>query len=703
MAESPPNPHLSPLECAAIEWQDGDVPAAKNYGDIYFSPLDGLQETEYVFLQHNHLAERWQLLEADNQHIFSIGEIGFGTGLNFLTTWQLWQEVAPNNTQLHFISAEKHPLRLDDLKRSLKKWPQLKPLAEQLIDAYPVLIPGHHLIKFCQGQVNLHLLLGDATVCFEQFRASSHPELAAISGHTLDAWFLDGFAPAKNPELWSDSLFELIAQLSKPGTTVATFSAAGFVRRALQSLGFEMKKVPGFKHKREMLRGTFIAHPKHTTASPTPLRQRNQAKAPWYVLPKHDASIRQATIIGAGLAGVSSAYALAQRGWQVTLIDRRADVAQEASGNPQGMLYTKLSATPGKLNDFALASYLYAVRFYQQLVTQKQLNKADYDLCGLLQLVTQDQERKNFEALKTQLAAQSSLVKFVDAQQASHISGVHIEQPAYYFPNAGWLSPAQLCRQLIKHQAITPLFHSEVLDLAYEQSHPSQKGQWQLLDQHQQTVARAEVVIIANSLDATRFSCSNHLPIKPIRGQISQIPSEGPLAQLKTVICHDGYITPAIGGLNSIGATFTIGDRDCAEKTVDHQRNIDNLYKAIPSLMPQGVHHLDASTITGRAGIRCTTPDYLPMVGQLPDYPQFLQDYQRLRKDANWPISTPGCYHPGLYLNIGHGSRGLTSTPLCSELLAAIINNEPSVLPRHLVKALHPARFVIRDLIRNKI
>ncbi|MBL4828227.1 MAG: bifunctional tRNA (5-methylaminomethyl-2-thiouridine)(34)-methyltransferase MnmD/FAD-dependent 5-carboxymethylaminomethyl-2-thiouridine(34) oxidoreductase MnmC [Spongiibacteraceae bacterium] len=683
------------LDCAEIHWQNGNTPTAKHYDDIYFSPSEGLQETQYVFLQHNHLAHRWQNLNREHPGQFSIAETGFGTGLNFLAAWQLWQQHAPRHWQLHFVSVEKHPLKPEDLKRSLSQWPQLSPLTDQLIAAYPMLTPGHHLIKFDQGKINLHLLLGDASECFEQLTASTHPALAADLSHQFDAWFLDGFAPAKNPQLWSDGLLKLIADLSHAGTTLATFTAAGKVRRALMQQGFEVEKVPGFKQKREMLRATFIGNPKPIEGQSPPLNRRKNTKAPWYVLPKTSFTKRHAAIIGAGLAGITTAHALAQRGWHITLIERHGALAQEASGNPQGMLYTKLSPKPGKLNDFALSSYLYALRFYHQHI---KLQKNHHDFCGLLQLVTQAKELETFHSLRTMLDMHPKLVQFVDADKASSISGITLQYPAYYFPESGWISPFHLCQQLSAHPHINTLMHSEAISLSKENT---TAPQWCIYDQNKQPICQAEVVIIANSVDATQFTQSTHLPLKTIRGQISEIPATGSLAALNTVICHDGYITPAINAKNSIGATFDIADNDTSERASDHQRNLNKLYQAIPSL--QTHNKIDPSTISGRASLRCTTPDHLPLVGQLPDYPQFLNDYARLRKDANWPMAKPGCYHHGLYINIGHGSRGLSSTPLCSEVLAAMIDSEAPALPRHLLKALNPARFVIRDLIRNKI
>ena len=686
------------LDCADIEWRDNDVPCAKHYKDIYYSATDGLEESRYVFLKHNRLHQRWQTLALDTAGIFSIAEIGFGTGLNFLACWQLWQQLAPVSWQLHVVSVEKHPLRPEDLQRSLKRWPELAAHAEQLINAYPVMLPGHHLIKFDHGRVNLHLLLGDADDCFEQMKSTSSA-LATVTGHKFDAWFLDGFAPSKNPQLWQAPLLEHVARLSKLGTTLATFTVAGHVRRTLTTYGFTVKKVPGFGQKREMLQGTFTRFPDDAHSHSPTQKRRGQTTTPWYVLPQSHYSDRHAVVIGAGLAGTNSAYALASRGWQVTLIERDKQVAAGASGNSQGMLYTRLSPRPGTLNTFALSSYLYALRFYQQLANSKQLLDHHYSFCGMLQLVNNGKERRHFNALQQQLAGQSQWVQFIDADAASQISGVSIDCSAYYFPGSGWCSPSALCRQLAAHPRIELMLDTQAISL--QQQSTLTGKQWHIYGKNKRLLSQTDVVIIANNIDANTLTQCHYLPLKPIRGQVSTIKSEGELSKLRCVVCHDGYITPAIDGKNTLGATFDIGDRNTEIRPDDHRHNLQALQQALPSMLPKA-SEVTAEALGGRAGIRCATPDYLPVVGQLPDHSAFLHDYARLRKDASWPLDNPGRYFAGLYINVGHGSKGLTSIPLCSELLAAQINNEPLPLPRQLIKALNPARFIIRDLIRNK-
>lgn len=691
----PETPSPYSLETAKLQWRETHIPAAEGYEDIYFSKQHGLNESRYVFLQNNHLQQRWQDL-ADGQ-LFTIGETGFGTGLNFLSAWQLWRQQAPKKARLHFVSVEKHPLVLSDIRHALAGWPELKSLSEQLLAQYPVLTPGLHVLDFDEGRVQLKLWLGEAIDGFEQLRCSHHCLWQDRSQHRIDAWFLDGFAPAKNPDLWTDTLYGLLADLSQTGTTVATFTAVGAVRRGLIEHGFSMEKVAGFGNKREMLRGRFDAS---LDRQPTPpITTKKAVKAPWMInrpSRRPSAGSKRVTVIGGGLAGTTSAYAMAQRGWQVTLVERAEQLATGASGNPQGMLYTKLSPQVSTLNQFTLSSYLYALRYFRQWQVKYSVNQQQLDFCGVLQLATTAKEQQLMAQIAKAFTSHPDLVKVVGASQASSLAGIKLTQPGCWYPGAGWLSPVHLCQSLVQHPNISTLLEQEVIDIVHD------NGQWQLLNRQQQTLASSEVVIIANSRDAAHFTQTRQLPLKTIRGQISQLEATDASTALRTVICYEGYLTPAINGRHSLGATFDIGDSDIRLRVADHQRNIDSLNQALPELFNDTGADLFDSTISGRASLRCSTPDYLPMVGPVHQHQDFINDYAALGKNALQDIATAGRYYPQLYINVGHGSRGLTSTPLCSELLAALIDNEVPPLPRSLLNGLNPARFVIRDLIRNR-
>ena len=225
---------------AILEWRN-QQPYSTQFEDVYFSSDNGLQETEYVFLQGNRLADRWQHLPT--QH-FTLIETGFGTGLNFLCSCQLWLETAPSDATLHFISVEKYPLALPDIKAALDLWPGLTPYKQAFLAHYPAILSGESISIF-NGRIRLTLLIGDAVAQLTTLKVQA------------DAWLLDGFAPAKNPEMWQPALFSNMARLSHAGTTFATFTSAGDVRRSLIAVGFKVQKRPGFGRKREMLIGEY--------------------------------------------------------------------------------------------------------------------------------------------------------------------------------------------------------------------------------------------------------------------------------------------------------------------------------------------------------------------------------------------------------------------------------------------------------------
>ncbi|MEY3862882.1 MAG: tRNA 5-methylaminomethyl-2-thiouridine biosynthesis bifunctional protein MnmC : tRNA [Pseudomonadota bacterium] len=236
---------MPPVVHAAVSWQNG-LAYSEQYQDVYFNSDNGLLETDYVFLQANRLADRW--LDYPNAS-FTIAETGFGTGLNFILAAKLWLDTAPVKANLHFISAEKHPLSPADMSKAWQQWPSLKPFSEALIADYPKAIAEGEVSLF-DRRVRLSLLLGDATTAYRKL-SQQQPNIA------VDAWFLDGFSPAKNPDMWQGNLFEQMAMLSNSQTSFATFTSASAVRRQLMAAGFKVSKQAGYAKKREMLYGQY--------------------------------------------------------------------------------------------------------------------------------------------------------------------------------------------------------------------------------------------------------------------------------------------------------------------------------------------------------------------------------------------------------------------------------------------------------------
>ncbi|MEG1039843.1 MAG: bifunctional tRNA (5-methylaminomethyl-2-thiouridine)(34)-methyltransferase MnmD/FAD-dependent 5-carboxymethylaminomethyl-2-thiouridine(34) oxidoreductase MnmC [Pseudomonas sp.] len=652
---------------AQIDWDDQGRPHSRQFDDIYFSKDQSLEETRHVFIDQNDLRQRMSALPSGQCLV--IGETGFGTGLNFFCAWQLFNECANAQARLHFVSVEKYPLSHADLSRALALWPELAPFSTQLLKQYVAVHDGFQTFVFDQGRVRLTLMIGDA---LEQL-----PQLDA----QVDAWFLDGFAPAKNPQMWTPELFTQIGRLSAPDATLGTFTSTGWVRRGLIAVGFEMKRIPGIGKKWEVLRGVFRGTPPEALAAPE--------VAPWFARPTPLPGPRQALVIGAGLAGCASALSLATRGWQVTVLERHASVAAEASGNPQGVLYLKLSAHGTALSRLILCGFGYTRRLLETLQRGQ-----DWDSCGVLQLAFDAKEAQRQALLAN--AFDPQLLHPLDRQQAESVAGVALASGGLFYPEAGWVHPPALCQAQLQHPNITVLTHHQVMELR------KVDGLWQAWES-EKCLASAPVVVLATAAEIQHFAPCAALPLKRIRGQITRLPATADSQTLKTVVCADGYVAPPRAGEHTLGASFDFHNTDLTPTAGEHIGNLRLLEEISSDLAERlDAHQIDPHTLQGRAAFRCTSPDYLPIVGPLADQATFNQHYAVLAKDARQLPDTPCPWLEGLYINSAHGSRGLITAPLAGELIAAWIDNAPLPVPRDVAEACHPNRFMLRELIRGK-
>lgn len=659
------------ITSATLSWQD-DTPVSDQFDDIYFNKDGGLDETHYVFLQGNNLQQRFAELTAPH---FTIAETGFGTGLNFLCARQLWLEHCQPNQTLHFISVEKFPLSRQHLTKALEHWPQLADGAAQLIELYPPAFNGFHRLVFDGGRVQLTLMLGDSDDCF--------PALDA----TVDAWFLDGFAPAKNPSMWSETLFKAISKRSRANTTFATFTAAGIVKRGLQGAGFNVKKIKGFGRKREMLIGEFPT----TEATNSPVISK-----PWFQRPALTPIISsrdktRITVIGAGLAGCTTAWALAQRGFKVTVVEQHSEPAQAGSGNRQGALYAKPTLEMTKQARLHITGMLYS----QQLLRQLDPDRQWWDDCGVLLAAPNQKTEQRFNQIAQAGHIPPEILQSLTAEQASAYCGLPIHSSALLFEEAGWVNPPALCQSLLAHPAIEIVTNYKVKEIGRSK----EDQRWQLISDSGNR--EADIVIIAGAAEALQFRQTSDLPLKPIRGQVTHTDALNALPTLKTVVCAEGYISPPYEGQYCFGATFDIRDAVTELRASDVKRNLKTLSSALPELADHLAQH---SLPGGRVSFRCATSDYLPIVGELPKETEFNQQYARLSRDARWPFDdTPPARYQGLFVNVGHGSKGLITCPLSAEILAALICQEPLPTDREVADALDPARFLVKKLIKQAI
>ncbi|WP_416422996.1 bifunctional tRNA (5-methylaminomethyl-2-thiouridine)(34)-methyltransferase MnmD/FAD-dependent 5-carboxymethylaminomethyl-2-thiouridine(34) oxidoreductase MnmC [Pseudomonas sp. App30] len=649
---------------AQIDWDDLGRPTSRHYGDVYFA-ASGLEETRHVFIDQNDLTARFSAL-GDGQRLV-IGETGFGTGLNFFCAWQLFAERAAPGARLQFISVEKYPLSHADLSRALALWPELAPFTGPLLEQYAGIHAGFQRLVFDGGRVTLTLLIGDVLEKLPQLDAQ------------VDAWFLDGFAPAKNPEMWTPELFAELARLAAPGSTLGTFTSTGWVRRGLIAVGYKMKRIPGIGKKWEVSRGRFEGF----MGPPVPRVK------PWFARPPHPTGERHALVVGAGLAGCATAASLAARGWRVSLLERHGAVAEEASGNPQGVLYLKLSAHGTALSQLILSGFGHTRRLLERLQRGR-----DWDACGVLQLAFDAKEAQRQAQLAT--AFDPQLLQVLSREEAQARAGVQLPSGGLYFPEGGWVHPPALCQFQAAQPGVTLLVHHDVLQLRHVD------GQWQAWD-GERLLASAPAAVLCTAAQVREVEQTAQLPLKRIRGQITRLAETAASAALATVVCAEGYVAPARLGEHTLGASFDFHNDDLTPTLAEHQGNLAMLDEISPDLATRlGVADLPAEQWQGRAAFRCTSPDYLPIVGPVADREAFASTYAILARDARQVPALPCPWLPGLYVNSGHGSRGLITAPLSGELIAAWLDDEALPLPRAVAEACHPNRFWVRNLVKGK-
>ncbi|MBI3524391.1 MAG: bifunctional tRNA (5-methylaminomethyl-2-thiouridine)(34)-methyltransferase MnmD/FAD-dependent 5-carboxymethylaminomethyl-2-thiouridine(34) oxidoreductase MnmC [Betaproteobacteria bacterium] len=630
------------LALASLTYTADGTPYSAEYGDVYHSAAGGLEQARHVFLGGNRLLSehaRWRGRER-----FVIVETGFGLGLNFLATWQAWRDDPQRSARLHFVSFEKHPFTATDLAVLHQRWPQLADCSRHLLKQWPPLLPGAHRLHFDDERVTLTLFLGDAQALLPKLRARA------------DAFYLDGFAPDKNPELWSPQIFSGLARLAANDATLATWTVSAAVRKGLSASGFVIETAPGFSPKREMSRGVFRI-------------KRDATVAP---------SQRHAMVIGAGLAGCAVAERLAARGWQVTLIDAASAPAQGASGNPAGVLRPQPSLDDNPLARLSRAAYLYALRHLHTL-TDANL-PLRWDDCGVLYLARDPVHEESQRRIADSHASTPDYLRFVERSEAAALACWPVSTSGWWFSGGGWVQPASLCRANLQRHAgrIQSCFGRAVERI---QRHGEQ---WHAMDAAGGVIDTAPLLILANATDGRRLA--GELPLRNARGQVSLLP-QSTTPPVEIVVCQDGYITPAVDGLHCIGASFSVDDEKTEARLADHHENLARL----DTMLPGYTGNIDPAALAGRVGFRSITQDRMPIIGAIPAT-NIAPTSTRM---ANIPRQ------PGLYGLLGLGSRGLVWATLAAELLAAQIEGEPLPLEGDLVDAVDPARFLLRQARRG--
>ncbi len=668
---------LVSIENKVLFQKDGS-PYSTTFNDIYFDTVDGCRQSVQVFINSNNLQQRLQA----EQKSFTIAETGFGTGLNFLLTLALYQNIAEKKalaaspcqmTNLHFISVEKFPLTKAQIKQSLTIWPELAKQVSLLLEQYPESPQPNETIKlnFLADKVSLTLIFSDATLGLATVKSNKHG--------IVDAWYLDGFSPAQNPDMWTPALFQEIARLSKEQASLATFTIAGSVRRQLKEVGFRVSKKITDGKKRETLVAVF---------------QQSEKFGKGYQLRPKITKPMHAVIIGGGIASACAAYALTKQGIKVVLYCQDNKVAQGASSNTIGALFPLLHQQQDDISLFYQQAFWRARELYDELLADG--FHFAHDWCGLLEISYKDALVKRQQQFEQLNAWDQHLITSIDAQQASAIAKIPLKHGGLFMPNAGWISPPELVQALLKAASHTNRLKIET-GVKVTQIEQLANEQWQLTTSQGQVTA--STLIVCGGAETAKLNIVNQLPFSAVRGQVSNMKANNALANLSTVICHKGYLTPAHKSVQCIGATFEKDTFDISVKAAEDEFNLKMLQTCLPELATWQTEDIH----TSKARLRCMTPDHLPMVGFMPKLNEHKSEYAHLSKDKNWRYKTPAPHYKNLYVLSGLGARGLCSAPLLADILAADLTGAPYPVDNKMLFNLAPNRFVIRDLIKRKV
>ena len=585
---------------------------SERYGDVYFSAQDGFQESMAVFGQGAQLPQRL----AHNPR-FAVGELGFGSGLNFCMTLKLFRQYAPPDARLYYFATENAPLDAETMAEILAAFPQVADERQELITHLPPRWAARHRLLLAGGRVVLDLIYGD----------SLHN--LAVSDFAADAWFLDGFAPARNPDMWQDALFEHIARCSAKGAIVASFSAAGAVKRGLSKAGFEVSRHAGFGTKKHRITA-------HLRGGITPSRRTPSV-----------------IIIGGGIAGASCAEALQRRGVKAEILESAPIPASAASGNPVAIQAPRLTADASYDAWLSLNAFGYARRGALRA-------GAGLD-AGVLALAHDERESERQQRIAS-LGLPHELVTPCIPEQARDLAGLKLSQSALYYPYGGAIDPRLWVKTLLKD---VPCRYNITITKISETT-----SGIKLHDQNGDT-HRADAVVLAAGAGLAKLwggRLEPMLPLVQVIGQLSQIPAS-PDHSFNMPLSFGGTLARTHDGALVLGASHTRLKNDPSAPTPESMQVSDKLHQENYARLPDAIKaHLPPppENWQGRVSIRAATSDHQPIAGAV------------------------GAY---LYALGGLGGRGMVSAPLLAESIAADICGEASPLDAYMRRHSDPFRF----------
>lgn len=644
--------NTAPIRPARIGHDDGGTPHSLDHGDIYHPRAGAVAQARHVFLAGNGLPERWR-----GRKRFVILETGFGLGHNFLATWAEWREDTERCDTLHFVSIESAPPSREWVA-SLVRDPAIAELAAELVAAWPPLTWNLHRLAFDDGAVQLLLAFGDVGAWMPQLTAE------------VDAFFLDGFAPARNPSMWQPRLFKAMARMAAPDATVATWTAARPVRDALSAAGFAVELGQGQGGKRDITLGRFA--PRFV---PPTLPRRVVASA--------RAVDEPVVIVGAGLAGCATACALAELGLWSVVVERGAQIAGEGSGNAAGLFHGVVHGADGRHARWHRAAALAAASATTAAAAHGTYGSAG----GLLRIDAGAGGLAAMQATLDRLGLPTDYVRAVDSDEAGRLAGTAIASPAWHFAHGGWVDPRGLASSFLARAGNRIELRLGVEVAAIHRD----GGRWCLVDESGRVVVEAGAVVLANGGGVFDLLGKPAWGVTKSRGQVSAASEAAwPSSNLlRMPVAGAGYVLPASNGRVWFGAASQRDDDDISVRTSDHRANIarlETLLAAAPIL--------DVAGLIGRTGFRWHAADRLPIIGAVP-----VTDVDATSGRLDQPRFIARC--PGLFVIAALGSRGIASSALGGPVLAALIAGAPVPVEADLLDAIDPARFVSRSSRRG--
>lgn len=629
---------MKPIEPAEVTIDDGQ-PYSPLFGDIYATRSGAYGQACSVFLAQGEIAKRWA-----DRSIFTILENGFGLGTNFLTTLKVWREDAHRSERLHYFAIERYPVSAQELETLAVE--EVKTLAHELTQQWPPRIPGFHTIEFDEGRVRLTLIFHDSN------------EIASKLALQYDALFLDGFAPKKNESMWNDQLLATFARRARNEATVTTWCTSGHVRRALARSGFEVEKLQGFGKKSERLFGVMKA----------PRTRHVKVR-----------EVKDVIVIGAGLSGANAAYALSKRGLKVRVVDASAVPGAAASALAWGILHPHYSRDDNLLSRLSRQGFL-ATR-HRLKTLEKLMQEELFADVGCLQMAHSESVYQDWlQAKEADLPFHlpRDYAKLIDEADAAKIAGLAVKRGGWWFPTAGMVRVGAYCRALIEVASVPYRGNTFV-----ERLEATQDG-WRLVGQWGEYIDEASDVVVACAADSQRLLAPYQtMSIDALKGRITLL-RDTDFQALKIPVSGEGYIVNMPDGYCGIGATYELAQKGPWTETKSHEANLEKL----DSILKEE----SSCVVTGAyCGVRAVGPGRVPIVGGICDQASWLnvaRDNPSRVDYENGPLL------PGLWVIAAMGSRGVSMSALCSEVLASDMLDEGHILDASTLKGIGTRRLM---------